>query len=181
MTSSPGAGATYAIVGRVRRSHGVRGEVVVELFTDAPDAVFASGARLFAGTVNGDLSPHGTILHVEGARPFKDTLLVIFVEITDRNMADVWRDRFLLVPTDELEPAGDDEVFLHDLVGLTVVTISGEDIGKVIGYYDLSHGILLEIRRSTGTVLLPYRDEFVDAVDLAAGVLTINPPDGMFD
>ena len=144
-------------------------------------AVFASGTRLFAGTVNGDLSPQGTILHVEGTRPFKDTLLVIFGEITDRNMADVWRDRFLLVPTDELEPPGEDEVFLHDLVGLTVVTISGEDIGKVIGYYDLSHGILLEIRRSTGTVLLPYRDEFVEAVDLAAGVLTINPPDGMFD
>ena len=85
------------------------------------------------------------------------------------------------MPTDELEPVGEDEVFLHDLVGLTVVTISGEDIGTVIGYYDLSHGILLEIRRSTGTVLLPYRDEFVDAVDLGSGVLTINPPDGMFD
>ena len=181
MASSPGADATYAIVGRVRRSHGVRGEVVVELFTSAPDAVFACGVRLFAGTVNGDVSPEGTTLHVVGARAFKDTLLVTFDEITDRNMADLWRDRFLLAPTNELEPAGDDELFLHDLVGLKVATISGDDIGTVIGYYDLPHGILLEIRRTTGTVLLPYRDEFVADVDTASGVLTINPPDGMFD
>ncbi|MEO6447327.1 MAG: ribosome maturation factor RimM [Gemmatimonadaceae bacterium] len=174
-------GPSHAIVGRVRRSHGVRGELVVELFTDAPDAVFAPGARLFAGTTEGDLSPHGTTLHVESARPFKDTLLVIFAEISERNAADTWRDRFLLAPLSELEAPADDEVFLHELVGLRVLTVEGEEIGTVVAYFDLAHGLLLEVKRASGTVLLPYRDEFVAAVDVEAGVLTIDPPPGLFE
>ena len=43
------------MVGRVRRAHGIRGEIVVELMTDAPDAIFAAGARVFQGTAAGDL------------------------------------------------------------------------------------------------------------------------------
>ena len=51
MTTTP----AFIIVGRVRKAHGIRGEVVVETITDAPDAIFAAGRRLFAGTAEGDL------------------------------------------------------------------------------------------------------------------------------
>ena len=44
----------FFIVGRVRRAHGIRGELAVEVITDAPDAIFAPGRRVFAGTVDGD-------------------------------------------------------------------------------------------------------------------------------
>ena len=44
-----------ASVGRVRRPHGVRGELVVEALTDEPDAIFAPGRRLFQGTPDGSL------------------------------------------------------------------------------------------------------------------------------
>ena len=170
-----------AIVGRVRRAHGIRGEVVVEIMTDAPDAVFASGARLFGGTVDGDLRPNAPQLHVESTRPFKESLLVAFDEIADRNAAELWRDRYLLVPMNELEPPGDDEVFLHDLVGLTAVLESGQTIGEVIAFYDLTHTILLEIRRPRGTALLPYNDEFVQEIDVEGKRITISPPEGLLD
>src|SRR5215203_3811794 len=64
------------IVGRVRKAHGIRGEVVVEPITDAPDAIFASGRRVFAGTATGDLVPNGAELHVESSRPFNEGFLV---------------------------------------------------------------------------------------------------------
>ena len=60
----------YAIIGRVRTAHGIRGELVVEPITDAPDAVFASGRRVFAGTVAGDLARGAPTLTVGRARPF---------------------------------------------------------------------------------------------------------------
>ena len=60
----------YAIVGRVRNAHGIRGELVVEPITDAPDAVFASGRRVFAGTVAGDLARGAPTLTVGRALPF---------------------------------------------------------------------------------------------------------------
>ncbi len=149
--------------------------------TDAPDAVFASGARLFAGTTDGDLRANAPQLHVASARPFKDALLVAFDEIADRNAAELWRDRYLLVPMNELEPPGDDEIFLHDLVGLTVVLESGETVGEVIAFYDLPHSILLEIQRPKGTALLPYNDEFVQEIDIEGKRITISPPAGLLD
>lgn len=181
MTPASPRETSHAIVGRVRRAHGVRGEVVVQLLTDAPDAIFAPGARVFAGNARGEIGPDPPQLHVEGARPFNDGLLVTFEEIADRTAADLWRDRYLLVPTGELEPPGDDEVWLHDLVGLQVQHVDGTVIGTVAGYYELAHGLLLEIQRASDTVLLPYRDEFVTAVDVGEGRLVIDPPEGLFD
>ena len=81
----------FAIVGRLRKAHGVRGEVVVEVITDTPDAIFAPGGRVFAGTADGVPTRDPLELHIESARPFKDGLLIRFQEISDRNTADSWR------------------------------------------------------------------------------------------
>lgn len=181
MAPSSREGASHAIVGRVRRAHGVRGELFLEVMTDAPDAIFAPGARLFAGTTTGDLPPTPPTLTVEDARLFKDGLLVTFEEIADRNEAELWRDRYLLVPLDELEPPGEDEVYLHDLVGLQVQRVDGTPVGAVVAFYELPHGLLLEIKRDGGTVLMPYREEFVARVNVAGGVLVIDPPEGLLE
>ena len=92
----------FIIVGRVRKAHGIRGEVVVEPITDVPDAIFASGHRVFAGTASGDIAPNRAQLHVESSRPFSDGYLIAFAEVPDRNAAETWRGRYLLVPADEL-------------------------------------------------------------------------------
>ena len=79
-----------ASVGRVRRPHGVRGELVVEALTDEPDAILAPGRRVFQGTHEGELwlDPRARTpreLTVTGLRPFKEGWLVTFDSITDRN------------------------------------------------------------------------------------------------
>ncbi len=172
---------SLVIVGRIRRAHGIRGEVVVELMTETPDAIFAPGARLFAGTAAGDPAPDGAELHVESARPFNDTLLVSFDEVADRTVAERWRDRFLLVPESEIDPPGEDEVFVHQLVGLDVVHAGDAPIGRVIGTFEVAGRLLLEVQREGGTVLLPYEDEFVEKVDLAANRLVMILPDGLLE
>src|SRR3954463_8195160 len=111
----------FIIVGRVRKAHGVRGEMVVEVITDAPDAIFASGHRVFAGTVSGDLAPSRQELHIDSVRPFNDGLLVHLAEVADRTAADLWRGRYLLVPASEVPAPADDEVYMHDLLGMQVV------------------------------------------------------------
>ena len=121
----------YIIVGRVRKAHGIRGEVVVEPITDAPDAIFASGRRVFAGTASGDLAPNGTELHVESSRPFNEGFLVAFAEVPDRTVAETWRGRYLLLPSDELPPPSDDEVYVHELPGMRVELESGELVEAV--------------------------------------------------
>jgi 16S rRNA processing protein RimM len=172
-----------AIIGRVRRAHGIRGELVVEPLTDAPDAVFAPGRRLFVGTTDGDPSPDGRALVVTRSRPFKGGgWIIAFDAIADRNEAERWRDRYLLAPTAELEPAGEDEVYVHDLHGLTVVLEgSDEPIGAVTDVYELPQGIVLDVRRATGSVLIPFSAQIVRRVDLEGRRLVVDPPEGLIE
>ncbi|MDB4912556.1 MAG: Ribosome maturation factor rimM [Gemmatimonadetes bacterium] len=176
---------SFIIVGRVHKAHGIRGEVVVEVITDAPDAVFASGHRVFAGNVNGDITPARTELHVRSARPFNDGLLVAFDEVPDRNGAELWRGRYLLVPSGELPPPGDDEVYLHDLVGMRVDLHSGETVGTVDELYELPQGLALDVRRAVPrnaeTVILLYDDTTIQSVDKESRVIVVTPPDGLLE
>ena len=167
------------IVGRVCRAHGIRGEVVVEVLTEAPDTIFAPGARVFAGLVNGDPGPNPRTLSIEAARPFLDRLLVAFEEIPDRTDAERWRDRYLLVPEDEIQPPREGEVFVHQLAGLNVVRSDGTPVGRVIGTFDVAGRLLLEVQREGGTVLLPYETAFVERLDMSTGQLVMSLPDGL--
>jgi 16S rRNA processing protein RimM len=178
---APSRTPTFVIVGRVRRAHGMRGGLAVELLTDSPDVVFAAGRRVIGGTTKGDVSPNRAELHVRSASPFKDGLLVEFAELSDRESAERWRDRFLLLPGEEIPPAAPDEVYLHELVGLRVRTVTGEELGVVESFYDLPQGLTLEVRRGEGTFLLPYREEFVRQADSVERLLTVELPAGFFD
>ena len=168
------------IVGRVRKSHGIRGDLVVEAMTDDPDGVFARGRKLVAGTVTGDPAKDRRELTVMSAQPFKGGFIVHFGEIDDRAIADTWRDRFLLLPASELEPLGEDEVYVHDLLGMRVELESGEAVGTVEQLYELPQGLTLDVRRGQGTVLVPY-DRIVTSVDRDARVIRIDPPTGLLD
>lgn len=171
---------SLVIVGRIRKAHGVRGEVVVECMTESPDALFASGARLFAGTTSGDPAPDGVALTVESVRPFGDLLLMAFEEIADRTDAERWRDRYLLVPEGELVPPAEDEVYVHDLVGLELVA-AGKPLGVVVGTFEVAGRLLLEVKRGDGTTLVPYDLEFVEHVDLPGRTLAMRLPEGLLD
>ena len=171
----------FAIVGRLRKAHGVTGEVVVEVITDTPDAIFAPGARVMAGTADGVPTRDPLELHVESARPFKGGLLVRFQEITDRNTADSWRERYLLVPVSELQQPAEGEVFYHELLGMQVRTADGAPLGPVTELYELPQGLTLEVRRSNGTVLIPYREGWVVRTDRGSREIVIDPPAGLLD
>ena len=79
--SRPEGSEEFIIVGRVRKAHGIRGELVVEPITDAPEMIFAPGRRVLAGTARGDLAPGNKELHIDRASRFKEGLIVAFREI----------------------------------------------------------------------------------------------------
>jgi 16S rRNA processing protein RimM len=170
------------IVGRVRKAHGIRGDLVVEPISDEPDAIFASGRRVFAGNTAGDPAKDGRTLTIRSVSPFKGGFIVHFDEIDDRAVADTWRERYLLLPATELEPLGEDEVYIHELPGMRVVLASGEDVGVVDGTYELPQGLTLDVKRpsSEKTVLVPF-DRIVTNVDRDARLITIDPPAGLLD
>jgi 16S rRNA processing protein RimM len=175
----------FIIVGRVRKAHGIRGEVVVEPITDAPDAVFASGRRVFAGTASGDLAPSRAELHIASSRPFSEGLLVAFAEVPDRNAAETWRGRYLLAPSDELPPPRDDEVYVHELPGMRVELASGEVVGTVEETYALPQGLALDVRRASPrdaeTVLILFDERTIASLDRETRVIVVTPPEGLLE
>ncbi len=176
-----------ASVGRVRRPHGVRGELVVEALTDEPDAIFAPGRRVFQGTHEGELwlDPRTKApreLQVTGLRPFKEGWLVTFDAITDRTEAERWNGRHLLVPSGELSEPDAGEVFAHELIGMVLVDAdSGIDLGPVVEFYELPQGLLLEFRTAHGLKRLPFIEEFVDDVDRDARRIVVRLPEGLLE
>jgi 16S rRNA processing protein RimM len=175
----------FIIVGRVRKAHGIRGEVVVEAITDAPDAVFAPGRRVFAGTAAGDLAPNRTELHVDSSRPFNEGLLVGFAEVPDRNVAETWRGRYLLLPADEIPAPGDEEIYVHELLGMRVELESGELVGTVDETYELPQGLALDVRRAPPrekeTLLILYDDRTISSVNKDSRVIVVTPPEGLLE
>jgi 16S rRNA processing protein RimM len=181
VTSGGASDATFVVVGRIRRAHGIKGELVVEALTEFPEAVFAPGQRLFAGPARGGPGAAPPAVHVETAEPFQKGYRLRLAEVRDRTAAEQWRGRVLLLPESELPPPPEGDVYLRDLVGFHVERENGEAIGDVTGWYELPHGLLIEVSRAGGTVLLPYGDPFVKAVDAEARRLIYAPPEGLLE
>ena len=181
---------TFAIIGRIRKPQGIRGDVTVELLTDEPERFFAVGRRVFAGTIDGNIANHPADrrnslsrqeLRIEEASPYRGGLIVKFDAIPDRTAAEMWRQRYLLVPTEEITPPGADEVFMHDLIGMRVRGDDGREIGEVTGYYELPQGLTLDVKGAGGNVLVPYRPSVVREVDLDERVVLVYMSSGLFE
>jgi 16S rRNA processing protein RimM len=162
-------------VGRIGRPHGLRGEVVVGVRTDEPDLRFAVGAKI-------DADQHGT-LTVGTVRWHSGQLLVSFVGTTDRTAAAGLGGVWLSVDTSTLPPTSDPDEFRdHELIGLSVRTVSGVPVGVVSDV--LHHGqdlLVVKAAGAGGEYLVPFVAALVPEVDLVAGVVVIDPPSGLLD
>jgi 16S rRNA processing protein RimM len=161
----------------------VRGAWAVESLTDAPDAVFASGAVLYAGDREGHLVAGGEAhpLHVEDGRPMNKEWLVRVRELTDRDIADGWRGRYLLADPSVLPEADEDEIYIGDLIGMRVEVDGQGLVGHVRDVYDAPQGYILEVETPTGRPLVPWSDELVLSVDDTTRTIVFAPLDGLFN
>ncbi|HUD76978.1 MAG TPA: ribosome maturation factor RimM [Streptosporangiaceae bacterium] len=167
------------VVGRISRPHGVRGELAVDVRTDDPELRLAAGAVLT--TEPAAAGP----LTIARTRWHSGRLLVQFEGCDDRNDADELRGVLLLVDSGELEdPADPDEFRDHQLIGLTVLTVSGEDVGTVADVLHYGQDLLVVAgtgKRAGAEIMVPFVSAIVPEVDLAAGQLHIDPPAGLLD
>jgi 16S rRNA processing protein RimM len=164
------------VVGRVGRAHGIRGDVAVDVRTDEPEMRFAPGARL--ETDPPDRGP----LTVAETREHSGRLLVRFAGVADRTAAEALSGVLLVADSSSSSPLADPEEFWdHDLLGLTAVTPGGERIGEVADVLHPPGGDLLVVRRGEAEVLVPFVAAIVPAVDVAAGQLVVDPPEGLLE
>ncbi|ATQ27465.1 MULTISPECIES: ribosome maturation factor RimM [Rhodococcus] len=175
------------VVGRVAKSHGIKGEVVVEIRTDEPEERFAVGAVLHGRKPREQTLQTYT---VEAAREHSGRLLLRVRGVTDRSAADALRGTLFVVDSADLPPSDDpDEFYDHELEGLSVRIVEGRpdagtEIGTVREVLHTAAGELLSVRPAGDEqreLLIPFVTAIVPTVSLAAGVVEIDPPEGLLD
>jgi 16S rRNA processing protein RimM len=167
------------VVGRIGRPHGVRGDVTVEVRTDDPELRFAVGTALAT-----DPAARGP-LTVTAARWHSGRLLLSFEGVGDRDQAEELRGVLLVVDSADLADPDDREYFRdYQLVGLTVVTTAGEQVGTVADVLHYGQDLLVisgDGQRSGAEILIPFVLPLVPEVDVAGHRLVIDPPPGLLD
>jgi len=162
-------------VGAITGSFGVRGEARVKSFCADPAAIGDYGPL---STEDGATTYTLTI-----TRPVKSGFAVRLSGVKTKEAADALRGTTLFAPRAALPTLPDDEFYHADLIGLTAVDTGGAELGRIHAVHNHGGGDLLELRAKgqKGTVLVPFTQAIVPTVDLGAGRIVIDPPEGLFD
>ena len=164
------------VVGRIVKSHGIRGEVVVESLTDSPDR-FHVGARFEATTLEGP--PRA--LKVRSVRDDRGRLLVRFAETPDRTAADSFRGAFLTIAGVAAAPLPEGSYYPWQLEGLDVVDEDGVRLGRLARVDRSAASDLWVVDADGHEVLVPAVPEFIRDVDLDARRVVVHVIPGLFE
>ncbi|TSE00136.1 ribosome maturation factor RimM [Skermania sp. ID1734] len=167
------------VVGRVAKSHGVRGELVVEIRTDEPEQRFVVGTTMRARM------PRSAQINeyvIESVREHSGRLLLTLHGITDRNAADALRGALFVIDSADLPPSDDpDEFYDHELEGMTVRLGDGTEVGTVTEVLHSAAGELLSVHtHGDREVLIPFVTAIVPVVSRTDGIV-IDPPEGLLE
>ncbi|PIE14155.1 MAG: 16S rRNA processing protein RimM [Rhodobacterales bacterium] len=161
-------------VGAIAGAFGVRGEVRLKSFTADPEAIADySPLTTEDGAVNFDVTL---------TRQIKNGFAARLSGVATKEQADGLRGTRLFAPRDRLPSLPDDEYYHADLMGLEVYDTGGALLGRVKSVQNHGAGDMLEIHGPglKNTVLLPFTLAAVPTVDLGAGRLVADPPEGLF-
>lgn len=165
--SQPGG---LVAVAQIIGAFGVRGEVRVRSFTEAPEAAFSYGPLMDeAGQI---------VLTPKRWRRLNDGFAVTTAEQRQREDWERLRSIRLHARREALpEAAADDgEVYVADLIGARVEHADGRRLGVVRALHNFGAGELVEVQPETGqTYFLPFTEEVFTHLDIAGGVLTVAP------
>lgn len=162
------------LMGRVLGAHGIKGAVRVLSYAAVPEDIASygpledeSGGRKFSLSVLGQV--RGAVLvEVEGIR--------------DRDAAAALKGTKLYVQRSALPAPAEGEFYWDDLVGLRAELMDGSMLGEVVAVHDYGGGPSLEVKRQgAAAVMVPFTHRAVPVVDLEAGRVVVDPPEGLFE
>lgn len=163
-------------VGRIARTHGLRGQIVVNLETDFPEARYQVGTELWLRRGAAPEAFRIAEVRFHQGRPvlrFEGIETIEAAEALGRG--DLRADPAAFEP---LPPA----TFRHsDLVGCVVRTVAGDEVGRVVRVDGQMTNSLLAVATRRGEALVPLAEGICVEIDPAARQIVIDPPEGLLD
>jgi 16S rRNA processing protein RimM len=165
-----------AVVGRVARPHGLRGDVVVNPETDFVAERFRPGATVWtrAGGREEELT-------IASARMQNGRPVVGFEGLSSIDAVERLAGVELRVPEASLQPLEPGRYYEHQLVGCSVETAAGATVGSVVRVESGVGGSRLVVEGARGEVLVPLAVDICVEIDVGARRIRIAPPEGLLE
>ena len=167
----------YLLIGEILRPHGIMGEVRMKVITHYPERL----SRL--KTVYLTTSPDSTKIteySLDSVRLHQAYALLKFKGIHDRDQADLLRQLVVMVAIGDAIPLDEGELYLYQLVGLTVQTESGETLGILREVLETgANDVYIVDSPRYGEVLIPATPETIRSTDIATRLMTVRLPNGL--
>jgi 16S rRNA processing protein RimM len=170
-TGSPAPGEpVFIALGFLRRTHGIYGELIMDVLTDFPERIRA-GRLVYVGE-NHEEHKLGSV------RPADKTLLVTLSGFKTPEDATRFRNSYVYARVEELPELPPGEYYHHQLVGLAVVNESGQPLGELVEVLQTGANDVYVVRTdSGGELLFPAIADVVLAVDLERQEMRVRPQD----
>ncbi|MCI5723124.1 MAG: ribosome maturation factor RimM [Erysipelotrichaceae bacterium] len=167
---------TYICIGKMINTHGIKGEVKIESYSDFDDDRYKKGNQVY---VYFEKEYHP--LTVASYRRHKGYPLVSFVNMQNINDVEKYKGSQLYISSQSRKQLQQGEYYRTDLIGLTVVNEDGQTLGKVISVEEtLGAQNNLRIALETGKeILIPYIPMIIKNVDLPQQTITIHQIGGL--
>ena len=167
MTDKGSPAAVY--VGRILKPVGLGGEVRVQVASDAPER-FAPDAVLYI-----EDKPY----HVQGVRPVRQGLVLKLAEANSYSEAEALRGKAMYVGESQVPPAPQGSYYHYQVLGMQVYTPEDEYLGEVTEIIQTGSNDVYVLSKGERGVLVPAVDSVVTDIDIKAGRMTVDLPEGL--
>ncbi len=163
-------GPVFLVVGKLRRSHGINGEIQMEVLTDHPENLRA-GAEFYYG------EEHIPVKLVS-RRPHGDLILAAFEGFDSRESVSQLTNHLLYIRREALPPLPEGEYYHFQLIGLKAITETGENLGILKEVIETgANDVYLVLTPDGKELLLPAQADVILGVDLEQAEIQVRPPE----
>ena len=171
--SLPNSEPEFLLAGKLLKPHGLNGEMWLKIITDFPEFFF-SETHIFIGR-------EFRRMKIQSIKQAGEKLLISFTGLDNVNDVRVLVNQDVFFATGQMPPLPEGEYYLHSLIGLAVVNLAGEEIGKIsdvlqTGANDI-YVIAIEESGRTKEILLPAIEAVIKEIDIQAGRVTVDAQD----
>lgn len=156
----------FLLLGKLRRAHGVKGEIPLEVYTEMLE-LLVPDSLVFIGDAYQPLT-------IEKTRWKQELLLLKFKEIDDRTIVSELTNALVYVRSVQLPPLTEGEIYSHEIVGLSVYTEEGEFLGTLVEILETGANDVFIIEDDAGQeILIPDTEEVILEIDLELGKMIV--------
>jgi 16S rRNA processing protein RimM len=168
----------YYNVGKIVNTQGIKGEVRVISQTDFTEERYKKGNTLYL--FQDKKAPIELV--IKSHRKHKNFDILSFENHPNINDVEKYRDGILRVPAEDLHDLAENEFYYHEIIGLKVVTIDGEELGKIKEILSPGANDVWVVQRvGKKDALIPYIESVVKEINLDTQTVTIELMEGLID